>query len=198
MKCLYYVAPTLESTRQISEDLHTAGVRDFFVHVIAKDAAGLKHQHIHSANYLETLDIVRDGFIGAAIGVLIGLAVAALLFFIDPFPNAPRIVYFIIVVLVILFGAWEGGLTGIAMENNKIRRFHGDIEAGKYVILIYARKEQGAAVRAMMRAKHKEAQLVAVTKHFVNPFSALRRRHAVHHPEARAENAPTQESARPQ
>ena len=52
-----------------------------------------------------------------------------------------------IVALVMLFGAWEGGLTGIATENKKLERFHHDIEAGKYLILIYARKEQGAAVR---------------------------------------------------
>ena len=178
MKCLYYVAPTLESTRQITDDLHEAGVRDFFVHVIAKDESGLKHQHIHSSNYLETLDIIRDGFIGAAIGVLAGLVASALLFFLDPFPGVPRIVYFIIVALIILFGAWEGGLTGIATENKKLKKFHREIEQGKYVILIYARKEQGAAVRAMMRAKHREAHLSAVTKHFVNPFSHVRRRHA--------------------
>src|SRR4051794_7304508 len=104
MKCLYYIAPTLESTRQITDDLHDAGVKDFFVHVIAKDESGLKHQHIHSSNYFETLDIIRDGFIGAAIGVLIGLLAAALLFFFDPFgPGVPRIVYFIIVALLILF-----------------------------------------------------------------------------------------------
>jgi hypothetical protein len=187
MKCLYYLAPTLESTRQITDDLHEAGVKDFFVHVIAKDESGLKHQHIHSSNYLETLDIIRDGFIGAAIGVLIGLVGAGLLFFFDPFgPGFPRIVYFMIVVLIILFGAWEGGLTGIATENKKLRKFHREIEAGKYVILIYARKEQGAAVRAMMRAKHKEAELVAVTKHFINPFSAVRRRHGARERQERA------------
>ena len=178
MKCLYYLAPTLASTRQVTDDLHAAGIRDFFVHVISKDESGLKSQHIHSSNYLETLDIVRDGFIGAAIGVLAGLVGAALLFFFDPFPGVPRVVYFMIVVLFILFGAWEGGLTGIATENKKLHRFHHEIEAGKYVILIYARKEQGAAVRAMMRVRHPEAELVAVTKHFVNPFSDLRRRHA--------------------
>src|SRR5262249_7499924 len=140
-----------------------------------------KREHIHSANYLETLDVIRDGFIGAAIGVLVGLVMAALLFFLDPFPGVPRIIYFVIVVLCILFGAWEGGLTGIALETKKLSKFRGEIEAGKFVIMIYVLKEKGHAVRAMMRSKHKEAHLVAVTKHFVNPFSALRRRHHTHH-----------------
>ena len=47
----------------------------------------------------------------------------------------------------------------------------------QFLILIYARKEQGAAVRHLMRDKHPEAELVAVNKHFINPFKPVRRRH---------------------
>jgi len=178
MRCLYYLAPTLESTHRISDDLHAAGVMDFFLHVIAKDESGLEQQHIHSSNYLETLDILRDGFIGAAIGAVAGLVGAGLLMFFQPFgPDVPHYVYFIIVAVATMFGAWEGGLTGIATENNKLKKFHRDIEAGKYLILIYARKEQGATVRHLMRDKHPEAELVAVNSHFVNPFKPVRRRH---------------------
>ena len=83
----------------------------------------------------------------------------------------------LIVAVATMFGAWEGGLTGIATENKELHKFHHDIEAGKYLILVYARKEQGAAVRSMMREKHREVELVAVNKHFINPFSPVRRRH---------------------
>ena len=62
-------------------------------------------------------------------------------------PDVPHYVYFVIVAVATMFGAWEGGLTGIATENKNLRKFHHDIEAGKYLILIYARKEQGATVR---------------------------------------------------
>ena len=81
MNCLYYLAPTLESTHRISDDLHAAGLKDFFLHVISKDESGLEQEHIHSSNYLETLDIVRDGFIGAAIGAVAGLVGAGLLMY---------------------------------------------------------------------------------------------------------------------
>ena len=178
MRCLYYLAPTLDSTHRISDDLPAAGIKDFFVHVIAKDESGLEQQHIHSSNYLETLDIVRDGFIGAAIGAVAGMIGAGLLMYFEPFgPDVPRYVYFVIVGVVTMFGAWEGGLTGIASENNKLKKFHHDIEAGKFLILIYARSGQGAAVRALMRTKHPEAELVAVNLHFINPFKPVRRRH---------------------
>jgi hypothetical protein len=180
MNCLYYLAPTLDSTRQIIDDLHAVGVQDFFLHVISKDEAGLRTQQIHSSNYLETLDIIRDGFIGAAIGLVAGLVLALLAMYFEPFgTEVPPIVYVIIAGVATLFGAWEGGLFGIASENKKLAKFHHDIEAGRYLVLIYARKEQSAAVRAMMRTKHPEAELAAVDRHFINPFSKLRKR--THH-----------------
>jgi hypothetical protein len=75
-----------------------------------------------------------------------------------------------------LFGAWEGGLTGIASENKKLARFHDDLEAGRCLILIYAPQEQEASVVRLMRVRHPEAPLAAIDPHFINPFSAVRRR----------------------
>lgn len=176
MKCLYYLTPTLDSTHQVSDDLHAVGVRDFFVHVISRDEAGLKKQHIHSSNYLETLDVVRDGVIGGVAGFIVGLVGVALLRYFDPFGvEVPNFVYYIIVGVATLFGTWEGGLIGIGQENRKLAKFHDDIQAGKFLILIYALKEQEEKVRQMMRERHPESELAAVDRHFVNPFSSLKR-----------------------
>ena len=123
MKCLYFLAPTLASTHDVSDDLHEVGIEDFYLHVISKDESGLKKQHIHSSNYLETLDVVRDGFIGAALGFVVGLIGIALLMYFEPFGaerQVPTFVYVILVGVATLFGAWEGGLTGIATENKKL------------------------------------------------------------------------------
>ena len=85
MKCLYYVAPELDSTSRIADDLHDVGIDDFFVHVIAKDESGLKKRHIHAGNYLETLDFIREGFLGAAIGLFAGVVGCVLLDQFGPF-----------------------------------------------------------------------------------------------------------------
>src|SRR5260370_40057221 len=74
MKCIYFLTPTIATTDQVSADLHEVGVMDFYLHVICRDHAGLKRHQIHSSNYFETLDVVREGFIGALLGFLIGLA----------------------------------------------------------------------------------------------------------------------------
>lgn len=178
MKCMYYLAPNLASTHDISDDLHQVGVKDFYLHVISRDESGLKQQHIHSSNYLETLDIVRDGFIGAALGFVAGLIGIALMIYLQPFGptvEVPTYVYVILVGVATLFGAWVGGLTGIDSENHKIKRFHDDIAAGKYLILVYVRKYQENLVRQMMKERHQEAELAAIDTHFINPFSNVGR-----------------------
>ena len=126
MKCLYYLASTLSSTHDVSDDLHEVGVKDFYLHVISKDESGLKKQHIHSSNYLETLDIVRDGFIGGALGFVVGLIGIGLLDVLRTVRRrvqVPTFVYVMLVGVATLFGAWEGGLTGIAPRTRSSRDF---------------------------------------------------------------------------
>jgi hypothetical protein len=175
MKCIYYVAPTLPSVQRISDDLHEAGVNDFYLHVVTRDERGLSQEHIHSANYLETLDLIRDGLIGAAIGFLMGMAGIGFLQYFDPFgPGVPTYVYVVLVGAATLFGAWVGGLTGVDSENKKLRAFHAEIDAGKYLLLIYARRNQETAVRALMRENHPEAVLAGIDSHYINPFTSVK------------------------
>lgn len=176
MKCMYYLAPTLKTTAEVSDDLHQVGVKDYYLHVVSKDESGLQQHHLRSSNWLETRDIVRDGFIGAAWGFIAGLIGVGLLGYFDPFGPAievPNYVYIVLVCVATLFGAWEGGLTGIDSENKKIRRFHSELETGKYLILVYVRKHQEDTVRQMMRQRHPDARLAAIDTHFINPFSRI-------------------------
>jgi hypothetical protein len=175
MKCLYFLASSLSCTQDVSDDLHRAGVSDFYLHVISRDESGLKKQQIHSSNYLETLDVIRDGAIGALLGLIIGLLGIGLLMYFRPFGpdvQVPTLVYAALVALATLLGAWEGGLIGIASENRKLRRFSTAIDAGRYLILVYVRRRQEHTVRRMMKERHPDAELVAVDSHFINPFSA--------------------------
>lgn len=176
MKCFYYLSPTLASTEQISNDLHGAGIKDFYIHVISKDESGLRQHHVHSSNYLETLDVIRVGFVGAFLGFVAGLIGVELLRYFEPFgPGVPNMVYGAVVVVATLFGAWEGGLIGVGTENKKLERFHDDLEAGRYVILVYTHKQLEAKVRALMAERHREAEFVAVDRYFLNPFSRITR-----------------------
>jgi len=177
MKCMYYLAPSLVSTHQISDDLHDVEISDWHVHVVSKDEAGLKNEKLHSSNWLETTDLLRDGFIGANIGFIAGVLLAGGLLLFNPFgPDFPNIAYFFMVVVATGFGAWVGGLTGFDSQNQKLKRFQTAIEEGKYLILIYARKGEGEKIKEMMRNRHPESRHVATDRRFVNPFGRVERR----------------------
>ncbi|MGK0268156.1 MAG: hypothetical protein ACI8Y3_000769 [Paraglaciecola sp.] len=175
MKCLYYLSPTLDISKKVSDDLHDAGHLDWYLHVISKDESGLIQKHIHSSNYLETLDLFRGTTIGGLIGfVLSSIAVSVgwyTQYFGDSFPTEA---YFIFVAFLTLFGIWEGGLYGIDSENKKLKPYHDEIEKGKYLVLVYADKEHEDNIRSMMKNKHPESKLVGVDRHFVNPFSKVK------------------------
>ncbi len=176
MQCLYYLAPTLDSTHTISDDLHAIGVKDRYLHVISKDEAGLTKERIHSSNYIETMDLMRSGFVGAYLGFIVGVLGAFFIMAIKPFgPDVSGFIYIAFIAFTTCFGAWEGGLCGIATDNKKLAQFHDDIEAGKYLFLIYAHKNKIDAVREMMQRKHPGSQHVATDEHFINSFSDVTR-----------------------
>lgn len=172
MKCFYYLSPTLADTEHISEDLHKSGVNDWFIHIISKHEADLERKHLHSSNYLETLDFLREGLIGAFFGMLAGVVLAFILSMVNPFgpTEISPLGYVGVVFLLTCFGAWQGGLIGISNENKKLRRFHDDIESGKYLILVYANKKEEGKINGMMSRLHPEARLVGLDAQFYNPF----------------------------
>lgn len=174
MKCMYYLSPSLTSTHEIADDMKSIGVNDWFLHIHSKDDSGVKKERLHSSNYLETLDVIRDGLIGAALGFLGAIVLAALTAIVQPFGGITTwFGYLAIMFLVTCFGAWVGGLVGVSSENKKIAHFDDDVDAGKYLILIYAKKDQEDGIREMMQHKHPEATLAAVDPHFLNPFADL-------------------------
>jgi hypothetical protein len=174
---MYYLTPSLISTRQVADDLGAVGIEDWNVHVISKNEAGVKKDKLHSSNWLETKDLLRHGFIGANFGFIAGVLAAGGMLLFEPFgPNVPIIAPIFLVIVATLFGAWVGGLVGIDSENHKLKRFHDDIEAGKHLVLIYARKGMGEKIKQMMRERHPEARHVATDRHFINPFAEVERR----------------------
>jgi len=171
MKRMYYLTSNLDSTEQISNDMHQAGITDWHFHVISKDEAGLYRRHIHAANLIQKHDIIRSGERGALIGFIIALLVTAYVMATAPFgANASGLVYVAIFGFITLFGAWVGGLSGLATENHAITKYHDEINAGKYLIMIDVRRDQEDSVRTLMAKKHPEAQLMGIGSTFVNPF----------------------------
>ncbi len=176
MKCIYYLTPTVKNTEEIASDLKKLGINHWFIHIYSKEESGISRKHAHSANYLERLDILRDGVLGAAIGLAAGLLLALLLKAAGVFgAETPAMLYVGLVLLTTLFGAWAGGLTGIATDNKKLKQFKADIEQGKTLLILYTPRKYEAMVNRMMATKHPEAVMAAVDEHVFNPLTELHR-----------------------
>ncbi len=174
MKTMYYLASSIGSADNIAHELERAGVKNWFIHIISNDESGIKKRHLHSSNYLETLDLMRDGIIGGLAGLIIGLIAVSLLVFLNPLGmQLPVVTYMFIVVVLTLFGLWEGGLAGIASKNRKLAEFEKELSEGKYLILIYTTMKNQARVQYIMEHKYPGVKLAAQDRHFLNPFSSL-------------------------
>lgn len=171
MKRLYYLTDTIDSTEQIAKDLQQSGITHWNLHVLSRDVDGLYRHHIHGANTLHRLDLIHSGEQGALIGVIIGLCIGATLFFANPFGITLDALGISAVVLVFtLFGTWVGGLFGLAHENYKIRRFHNDLKAGQYLIMVDFKKVLEKSVKALMATRHPEARFAGRDSTWINPF----------------------------
>lgn len=180
MKRLFYLVDCIHSVESISDDLHKDGITDWRFHIVSKDEAGLYTHRLHSASVLDKTDLAR--FVER--GLLIGAMVAV--FFVLPMAlwsglDWPPSAFVAIGLFLILAGGWLAGFGGIGSENYRIRRFHNDIEAGKYLVMVDVPKTHTEQMRALMAKNHPEAVLQGEGSSFNNPFAGADGRvHVLH------------------
>lgn len=171
MKRLFYLVDSIDSVESISDDLHKEGVTNWRFHIVSKDEAGLYTHRLHSASVLDRTDLARFVERGLMIGGLFALT------FVLPLAlwgglDWPASAFVAMSVFMVLAGGWLGGFGGIGTENYRIRRYHKDIEAGKYLVMVDAPKANLGQMKALMAKNHPEAELQGEGSSFNNPFAA--------------------------
>lgn len=171
MTRLYFLANDLDSAERIVLGLQHEEIADWQCHVLSKDGKGLYRRHIHSANFIHELELIRYAERGAIVGFLVALACSAYLIIAEPFGSATSgLVYAAIFGFITLFGAWIGGLTGIATENQHIAAHWGDIEAGRSLLLIDLPAADALRIQQLLAQRHPEARYLRTEPTVTNPF----------------------------
>lgn len=154
MRRLYYMADSVDDAEAVTLALKAEGIRNWHLHVLAKDEAGLYTHKIHSANPVHQLDLIHTGLRYALVGLLCGLLLASLLWMLHMAGivglGINQLAFAVLGMLGLCFGAWEGGLVGLTRENYKIERYHDEIAAGKYLIMVDVTPQQRPLVKEMM------------------------------------------------
>ena len=154
MRRLYYIADSIDDAEAVTLALQSEGVKQWHLHVLAKDEAGLYTHKIHSANPIHQLDFIHTGMRFAFVGLMAGVSIAGILYLCMLAGlitlSINLWVFTGLGFLGACFGAWEGGLVGLTRENYKIERFHDEIEAGKYLIMVDVNRDLRPLVKELM------------------------------------------------
>ncbi|HEY9134487.1 MAG TPA: hypothetical protein VIM85_01700 [Pseudomonadales bacterium] len=174
MRRFYYLANKLVSAKSISDDLHALGISDWNFHVMSKDEAGLVTHQIHSTTPLQERDIIHSGERGALLGFGLGFLLVTGLKWFGPLGQYIDIAAFLaLIALITCFGAWVGGMVGISHDHYKIARFHDDIEAGKYLIMVDVDADKAHKMIDLMARKHHDAVPAGTSSPYSNPLEGL-------------------------
>jgi len=157
---IYWLLPDLPSARATMEDLREAGVELRRMHFMAREDCDMTG--LHSANVLQTSDLVGSAesglVIGAAVGGMVG-AVAAV-----SYPDAGESPQWSLIPALVLagalFDAWTASMIGISAPNRRLKRFAAEIEHGRILLMLdLPIGLAGNNIEARLRTLHPEAHL---------------------------------------
>ncbi|MEZ5560636.1 MAG: hypothetical protein R3E86_19085 [Pseudomonadales bacterium] len=172
MRRLYFVADDLEIVEQVSAALRAAGISSWNFHVLSRDEAGLYRHSIHSAATYHQLDIIHTGERWGLVGGCIGLGAGLIAYFGELLPWNVNLLTVLLMTLVgALYGAWQGGMVGMTRENYKIAPFHGDIEAGRHLIMVDVNDRNRAQVREIMNMRFPQVSFGGRDSPMISPFA---------------------------
>ncbi len=154
MKRLYYLTHSIECAERVSSNIHKEGVSDWNFHIMSRDKEGLTKHHLHSTNTLiHERDVIRISERGAILGLLAGFCTTISFLMLTDFVPVRMVAegtMFFVCVLFAVTGALLGGLIGLALENAKTRRFHDDLDAGNYLVMVDLHKRDSPQVEKML------------------------------------------------
>ncbi len=177
MKRLYYLADNIKSVESISNELHHKGISDWNFHIVSKDRDSLIDRHLNVANhFLHERDVIRMAERGGLIGIFAVAMISTGLFVLSA--NALDVSLLIAIMLVVsalagAFGVVVGIVYGFNVENEKISRFHDDIDAGKYLIMVDVKKQYAEQIKSLMSEHHKDAIDAGEGETIIRPFQVV-------------------------
>jgi len=158
MRRIYFLAPRVESAKQIVDELLLARIDSRHIHIAAADHHVLTESNLPEASLLQESDFIpaveRGLAIGGATGILAGLVAAAL----------PSVALGGGAVLGIGlagagFGAWLSGMIGISVPSTRLKDYASAIERGGLLMMIDVPKSRVSDIVDMVKQHHPEAEV---------------------------------------
>ncbi len=160
MRRLYFLAPQIESARQIVDELLLARIDSRHIHIVAADHHILTDMNLPEAGLLQESDFIpaveRGLAIGGVTGILAGLVAISI-------PGVGLALGGGAILGIGLagagLGAWASGMIGISVPSSRLADYESAIEMGKFLMMIDVPKSRVEEITAMVRRHHPEANI---------------------------------------
>jgi hypothetical protein len=157
-KRLYFLLPTVESAKQIVDELLLARIEERHIHIVAKDHTPLEQAHLPEAGLFEESDFVpameRGLTVGGATGFLAGIAAVT-------FPPAGLILGGGAILATSLLGAglgaWVASMIGVSIPNSHLKQFEDAVENGQLLMLVDVPHNRVDEITKLIKSHHPEA-----------------------------------------
>ena len=159
MRRIYFLAPNIEITHKIVDELRTLGIKDHHLHILAKRDTPL--EDLPEATEFQKTDFIpaveRGAALGATTGLLAGLV--GLRFAGFAIAGAP-----VLGVLVFggTIGAMMSGLAGLQVGNSRVKKYEDAIENGKLLVMVDIPKEQIDEISKVIIKHHPDAEFEGI------------------------------------
>jgi len=159
MRRIYFLAPNIETTRKIVDELRAEGIEDRHMHILAKRDTPL--EDMPEASEFQKTDFIpaleRGAALGGTTGVLAGLL--GLRFAGFAIAGGP-------ILGILFFGATIGaimsGLAGLQVGNSRVKEYEGAIERGELLVMVDIPKERIDAINQLIVKHHPTAQFEGI------------------------------------
>jgi hypothetical protein len=168
MRRLYFLVPSVDSAKQIVDELLLARIEERHLHVIAKE--GTSMEDLPEATLAQKSDVVpaleRGIAIGGATGILAGIVAVT-------FPPAGLVLGGGAMLAIGLAGAGYGAvmstMIGVSAPNSRIKQFQDAIEKGELLMMVDVPKARVEEIEELVKKHHPEAE-VEGTEPTIPPF----------------------------
>lgn len=158
---IYWLLPDLASARRTMDDLLLARIGERHIHFVAREDVDLTG--LHSANILQTSDLVRSAQLGLLVGGVVGAvagAGAAMFPIIGDQPQWGMVA--VLAVLGGLFGAWASSMIGASTPSHRLQRFERAIEDGRILLLVDVPRSRVEEIEGLLLKRHPEGHFEGV------------------------------------
>ena len=159
MRRIYFLAPDIETTHKIVDELRADGIEDRHMHILAKRDTPLEDMpeatEFQKTDFIPALE--RGAALGGTTGVLAGLV--GLRFAGFAIAGGP-------ILGILFFGATIGaimsGLAGLQVGNSRVKQYEEAIERGELLVMVDIPKERIDAISQLIIKHHPTAQFEGI------------------------------------